>query len=214
MYYNIHTQQIRKALPRPLYWEDALQFDPTGQDYINAGWYPYAPATPPDGEYITEAVVTVIDGVATQQILQTAPLPSDLNPGTMPAEQIYRHVLPQRRLQRFTMTGLTYSTGPVLDLELIGEPLQACWLSGASEWSSAERIAVILGAGTLGNLSNVGTQSAFSCMNHNLSAEALNQFFEDLPSTTNQVTLSLAGNPGSDTCDPEIATAKGYTVNL
>jgi hypothetical protein len=43
-----------------------------------------------------------------------------------------------------------------------------------------------------------------------LSAEALDQFFTDL--ATGTATIYVAGNPGAATCDPSIATAKGYTV--
>lgn len=52
--------------------------------------------------------------------------------------------------------------------------------------------------------------SVYEC---NLGALALNRFFADLGPTPNTVTLHIGGNPGSATCDPTIATAKGYVVS-
>ena len=43
-------------------------------------------------------------------------------------------------------------------------------------------------------------------------AVALNRFFASLGPVTTPVNVFVAGNPGSATCNPEIATAKGYTV--
>jgi len=46
----------------------------------------------------------------------------------------------------------------------------------------------------------------------NLTAALINQFFTDLPPTTEVCTLNFEFNPGSATCDPTIATSKGYIV--
>jgi hypothetical protein len=46
----------------------------------------------------------------------------------------------------------------------------------------------------------------------NLTASLINQFFTDLPPTTEVCTLNFEFNPGSATCDPTIATSKGYIV--
>jgi hypothetical protein len=46
----------------------------------------------------------------------------------------------------------------------------------------------------------------------NLTATAINQLFTDLPPTTKTATISVANNTGSATCDPTIATSKGYIV--
>jgi hypothetical protein len=54
---------------------------------------------------------------------------------------------------------------------------------------------------------------SFDCAGNNLDAAALNQFFTDLaPMDGGYGILRVSGNPGSATCDPSIATAKGYTV--
>jgi hypothetical protein len=50
-----------------------------------------------------------------------------------------------------------------------------------------------------------------SIANLKLSADALNELFTILPTVTGQ-TLTITGNPGTDTCNTSIATAKGWTV--
>lgn len=47
---------------------------------------------------------------------------------------------------------------------------------------------------------------------NNLDAAALNQVFTELPPTTQVCTLNFTNNPGSATCNPTIATSKGYIV--
>ena len=51
----------------------------------------------------------------------------------------------------------------------------------------------------------------FSVANAKMSAEALNEMFSILPTVTGQ-TVTITGNYGASTCDPTIATAKGWTV--
>ena len=46
-----------------------------------------------------------------------------------------------------------------------------------------------------------------------LSAIVIDDFFTQLPATEKSATINVANNPGSATCDPTIATNKGYTVN-
>jgi len=46
-----------------------------------------------------------------------------------------------------------------------------------------------------------------------LGATALNLLFGDLPTMTGK-TIKITGNPGAATCDPTIATAKGWTVTI
>ena len=48
---------------------------------------------------------------------------------------------------------------------------------------------------------------------NNLDAAALNLLFGDLPIITGK-TIRITGNPGTATCDPTIATAKGWTVTV
>lgn len=45
-----------------------------------------------------------------------------------------------------------------------------------------------------------------------LEAEDINLLFGDLVTTNIPATINVAGNPGASTCNPEIATAKGWTV--
>jgi len=65
------------------------------------------------------------------------------------------------------------------------------------------------------SLKDVGTQKAFDLSgygNKNASAETINKIFTQLPSTTNVATIDVRHQPGSLTCNPTIATSKGYTV--
>lgn len=74
-------------------------------------------------------------------------------------------------------------------------------------------VSILKGGFALKNLKNAGTAPAIKLrMVNNLSKEALEQFFTDLPTTNQTATIDVAGAPGAATCDPTIATAKGYTV--
>lgn len=59
---------------------------------------------------------------------------------------------------------------------------------------------------------NTGTGSVFIQDNPLLDAAAINQLFTDLEPNLNNTTLDVRNNLGSATCDPTIATAKGYIV--
>jgi len=61
-------------------------------------------------------------------------------------------------------------------------------------------------------LKDTGTGKAVTIYFTNLTAQALNDFFTDLPPTTVTATLNVQFNTGSATCTPSIATSKGYTV--
>jgi hypothetical protein len=62
------------------------------------------------------------------------------------------------------------------------------------------------------NLKDAGTTPSITLGNSNMSAATINDFFTQLPATTETATINVSGNPGSATCDPSIATTKGYTV--
>lgn len=82
-------------------------------------------------------------------------------------------------------------------------------------FSSNRNFNTIFNADQLVNLKDSGTQQAVVLTNHQFTQQALDQFFTDLPPVVNDgrtVTINVAGNPGAETCDPSIATAKGYTV--
>jgi hypothetical protein len=62
------------------------------------------------------------------------------------------------------------------------------------------------------SLKDLGTQRALNLSSSNMSAVTINSLFSQLPITTETATIGVSSNPGSATCDPTIATAKGYTV--
>jgi hypothetical protein len=45
-----------------------------------------------------------------------------------------------------------------------------------------------------------------------MSALTINSLFTQLPITIETATINVSGNPGAATCNPTIATGKGYTV--
>jgi hypothetical protein len=83
---------------------------------------------------------------------------------------------------------------------------------GLSNPANGYKIEQVMNAQDLINLQDVGTVAALNLSNNSLSESTLNQLFTDLPSTNKTATINVAGNPGAATCDPTIATNKGYTV--
>lgn len=73
-------------------------------------------------------------------------------------------------------------------------------------------ITEIHGGFLLQNLEDIGTTNALNLGFYGLSELVINDFFSQLPITTKTATINVSNNPGSATCDPTIATAKGYTV--
>ena len=67
-------------------------------------------------------------------------------------------------------------------------------------------------ADKLTNLEDAGTETSINLPACGMSASTIDSLFTQLPSTTKTATINVSGNPGSGTCDPSIATAKGYTV--
>lgn len=88
-----------------------------------------------------------------------------------------------------------------------GNPIQVRIFS-----STNGQISLIRNAQLLKNLEDVGTDIGINIQWNQFSATALNNFFTDLPSTSVVCTIKVTGNPGAATCNPLIATAKGYTV--
>lgn len=62
------------------------------------------------------------------------------------------------------------------------------------------------------NSSYGGSSPQLSLNYGNMDATELNRIFTALPSVSGK-TITVIGNPGAATCDPSIATAKGWTVN-
>jgi len=74
------------------------------------------------------------------------------------------------------------------------------------------KITTVLNADKLTNLEDAGTEAALNLNNNSLTQQAIDKLFTDLPPTTKTATINVAGNPGFATCDPTIATNKGYIV--
>ena len=78
---------------------------------------------------------------------------------------------------------------------------------------AAGAVTTIRNAQLLTGLKDVGTQSAVVLgPSLGLTDTLINSFFTQLPATILTATIVVAGNPGALTCDPTIATAKGYSV--
>ena len=70
----------------------------------------------------------------------------------------------------------------------------------------------IRNANLLISLENIGTSTALVLRLKNLTDIVINDLFTQLPLTIKIANIDVANNPGSATCDPTIATAKGYIV--
>lgn len=100
-------------------------------------------------------------------------------------------LLDRNSLTEFSAAGLTSLAYLNLDLNR----LESVDMSGASIKESVQ--------------SYIG----YSFRNNNLSAEAINNLFETLGEDySGNGIIHIGGNPGSATCDPSIATNKGYIV--
>ena len=73
-------------------------------------------------------------------------------------------------------------------------------------------ISEIRNAELLSSLEDLDTTTSLPFLVLNMSANTINSLFTQLPSTEKTVTIDVRSNPGTATCDPSIATAKGYTV--
>jgi hypothetical protein len=73
-------------------------------------------------------------------------------------------------------------------------------------------LTTILNASDLTNLEDLGTAVALNVQQNSFSASTLNQLFTDLPATNKTATIDVRNTNGAATCDPTIATNKGYTV--
>ena len=71
-----------------------------------------------------------------------------------------------------------------------------------------------LNADLLIALEDEGTVDAIALNGVGLTDTVINELFTQLPVTVLTATINVSSNPGAATCDPTIATAKGYTVNV
>jgi hypothetical protein len=85
-----------------------------------------------------------------------------------------------------------------------------------SKQDSAGGISKFRNSNLLVSLKDIGTKKAVDIGSPgptiDVSAAVLNDFFTQLPITTNTATIRILFCSGALTCDPTIATAKGYTV--
>lgn len=102
--------------------------------------------------------------------------------------------------------------GNTLDFLGYGNPSIIRLFSPVSPNFGLRNITTFRNANLLVSLQDQGTTRALSLQNSNMSAVTINTLFTQLPSTTQTATINVQSNPGSATCDPTIATAKGYTV--
>ena len=116
-------------------------------------------------------------------------------------------------------TGLTIISGVqstyLVDILGLGIPHKCRSVTfgfgGPSEF--APIITGFLNVSLLSELEDRGTQvQGARLSNGNLTTEVIDSFFTQLPPTIKTATIKVSNNPGSATCDPTIATAKGYTV--
>ena len=70
----------------------------------------------------------------------------------------------------------------------------------------------ISNADLLTNLEDQGTEPAIQFTACGMTDTVIDSLFTQLPTTVKTATINVSGNTGSGTCDPTIATAKGYTV--
>ena len=77
---------------------------------------------------------------------------------------------------------------------------------------SGGEIETVDGCEFLTQIRDAGTTMALPLQGHKLTTSEINKIFTELPATTRTATINVSGNPGAATCDPSIATAKGYTV--
>lgn len=105
----------------------------------------------------------------------------------------------------------TFNKNFTLDMVGLGNPAKYSALPFLTT-PQGTRTITIKNAELLSGLRDVGTYIAVRFNFTGLTATALNNFFTALPPTTFTATINVTNNPGSLTCNPTIATSKGYTV--
>jgi hypothetical protein len=94
----------------------------------------------------------------------------------------------------------------------LGDPTRARVALTTGVFSSTPYTISFRNENLLSNLEDFGTSQSFTARYGNLTDTAINQLFTNLPSTTKTATINVSNNPGSATCNPTIATSKGYIV--
>jgi hypothetical protein len=111
-------------------------------------------------------------------------------------------------------TGTVVGSSPVnytiIDILGYGNPVRIYQGFGFDNDIAAD--ALVRNAQLLTNVRDLGTEFGINLRFRNATAITLNSFFTGLPSTSNSCTIDVRNTPGALTCNPAIATAKGYTV--
>lgn len=80
-------------------------------------------------------------------------------------------------------------------------------------FDSSVTITSVAGFSSLTGITDVGTEYALDfASSPGMTNTLIDSVFTQLPSTSVTATISVQGCPGAATCNPAIATAKGYTV--
>lgn len=108
----------------------------------------------------------------------------------------------------YALTIKPSSFGTIVDFTILGPYLERFSLQPYQSTTTTFK-----NVGFLTEVRDVGTDVAIQIAAAELSVAVINKFFTDLPPTTKTATINATTNPGSATCDPTIATAKGYIVN-
>ena len=106
--------------------------------------------------------------------------------------------------------------GGVIDFIGLGSPTKVTLIATDSSTESLMPYGITItefkNAALLNSLQDRGTTPALRFVNNGLTSTVINSLFTQLPPTTLTATINVSGNPGAATCNPLIATAKGYTV--
>ena len=103
-----------------------------------------------------------------------------------------------------------YGDNITLDALGLGRPDKArVWYLVSSIIST---VVDVVNFNLLTSLEDEGTRACLPLGSRNMTKELIDKVFTDLPTTTKTATIIVSNNPGTNTCDPSIATAKGYTV--
>jgi len=150
--------------------------------------------------YMTQDEIDSIGWTAIVSVGFPAPVSKGFNPSI-----IYNDFL-------HNDSSIGWGGGNTLDFLGYGNPSIIRTFIGASPNSGIRNITTFRNANFLISLKDLGTAQALGLSNSNMSALTINSLFTQLPITIETATINVSGNPGAATCNPTIATGKGYTV--
>lgn len=97
---------------------------------------------------------------------------------------------------------------PIIDFIGLGNPN----LYAVCVMNIPDKITEFKNARLLGNIEDIGTSHSLYLRYRQMTDSVINSLFSQLPATIKTCTIDVSENLGSATCDPSIATNKGYTV--